>query len=62
MPLCRKSREDEESLIIDVCLPLRGKAHEGEESPVAPVRILSASQILLAYYISCSRPYKMVFN
>ncbi len=38
MPLCRKSREDEGSLIIDACLPLRGKAHEGEESPVAPVR------------------------
>ncbi len=38
MPLCRKSREDEGSLIIDAYLPLRGKAHEGEESPVAPVR------------------------
>ncbi len=43
-------------------MPLCGKVHEGEESPIASVRILSALQILLDYYASCLRPYKVVFN
>ncbi len=41
---------------------LREKAREGEESPDAPARTLSAFQISLDYYVSCSRPYEVVFN
>ncbi len=43
-------------------MPLRRKACEGEESPDAPARILSAFKISLDYYVSCSRPYEVVFN
>ncbi len=39
-------------------MPLRRKAHEGEESPDAPARTLSAFK----FYVSCSRPYEVVFN
>ncbi len=72
MPLRGKAREGEESPDAPVwekrakarshLTPLRGKACEGEESPDAPVRVLSAFKILLHYYASCLRPYKVVFN
>ncbi len=75
MPLRGKAREGEESPDAPArekrekarshLMALRGKARKGEESPDAPdapVRILSAFQILLDYYASCLRPYKVVFN
>ncbi len=47
---------------ISHLMPLRRKARECEESPDAPARTLSAFKISLGYYISCSRPYEVVFN
>ncbi len=43
-------------------MPLHGKACEGEESPGSPARTLSAFKFSLDYYVSCSRPYEVVFN
>ncbi len=43
-------------------MPLHRKAREGEESPDAPARTLSAFKFSLDYYVSCSRPYEVVFN
>ncbi len=43
-------------------MPLHRKARKGEESPDAPARTLSAFKFSLDYYVSCSRPYEVVFN
>ncbi len=55
---CAEKRAKARSHLV----PLREKAREGEESPDAPARTLSAFQISLDYYVSCSRPYEVVFN
>ncbi len=55
---CAKKRAKARSHLM----PLRRKARESEESPDAPARTLSAFQISLDYYVSCSRPYEVVFN
>ncbi len=55
---CAEKRAKAESHLM----PLRRKAREGEESPDAPARTLSAFKISLDYYVSCSRPYEVVFN
>ncbi len=43
-------------------MPLHRKAREGEESPDAPAHTLSGLKFSLDYYVSCSRPYEVVFN